>query len=198
MLKVGISGIIGSGKSTVCHIFNLLGVQVYSADQEAKKLYARQDVKDMVEKAFGSSIFDSDGNILFKPLADIVFNNKNQLATINRIIHPLVKEEFQLWCQQFPDDHYVLYESALLFESGFYKDYDLSIVVMAPIELCISRIQERDNVSRQHVLARIDSQWAPERKAEQANLVIINDEKQLLIPQVLDTHHKIVNGNIDF
>jgi dephospho-CoA kinase len=135
---------------------------------------------------------------LFKQLADIVFNDRKQLAAINRIIHPLVKEEFQLWYREFSDEHYVLYESALLFESGFYKDYDLSIVVLAPIELCIDRIQKRDNVSRQHILARMNSQWPPEKKSELSNHVITNDEKQLLIPQVLDTHHKIVNRNIDF
>jgi dephospho-CoA kinase len=198
MLKVGISGIIGSGKSTVCEIFKLLGIPVYNADKEAKKLYTRQDVKDLTGKAFGQSIFDSDGNVVFKQLADIVFNDKNQLAILNSIIHPMVKEDFRLWCQNFSGEHYVLYESALLFESGFYKDYDFSIVVLAPVDLCIRRIQERDKVSREHVLARIDAQWAPENKSELANHVIINDEKQLLIPQVLDTHHKIVNGNIDF
>ena len=198
MLKVGISGIIGSGKSTVCSIFRLLGIPVYSADTEAKKLYSRKDVKDLVDQAFGAKVFDSDGNVVFKQLADIVFSDKTQLAVLNRIIHPLVKEEFRLWYQQYSDEQYVLYESALFFESGFYKDYDLSIVVMAPIELCINRIQERDNVSRQNVLARINSQWAPEKKSELADYVIFNDEQQLLIPQVLDTHHKIVNSNIDF
>ena len=198
MLKIGISGIIGSGKSTVCKIFGLLGVPVYNADIEAKKLYRYTDVKRLVQKSFGDSIFDKDGNLIPANLAGIVFNDPEKLASINQIIHPLVKEDFQQWCNKHADHDYVLYESALFFESGFYKDYDMSIVVLAPEEICVRRIISRDNVSEEQVRVRMISQWSPDRKANLADYIIYNDEERLLIPQVLDTHSKIVGKSIDF
>jgi len=191
MLKVGISGIIGSGKSTVCRIFSLLAVPVYSADKEAKKLYQHDEVKELVRSSFGKDVFDEKGSIVFPALAEIIFNDDQKLARINEIIHPRVKEDFNHWCIQYKDHDYVLYESALFFESGFYKDYDRSIVVLAPENLCISRIMTRDNVSANHVHARIKSQWPPEKKSALADHLIYNDEEQLLIPQVLATHTKL-------
>jgi len=198
MIKVGISGIIGSGKSTVCNIFRLLGVPIYSADKEAKKLYQDTQVKELVLASFGSMVFDDNGNIIPSNLAEIIFNDREKLARINQIIHPLVKEDFRNWCLQFEEYNYVLYESALFFESGFYKDYNKSVVVIAPENICISRIMSRDGVSEEHVRARMLSQWSPEKKAEFADYLIFNDEERLLIPQVLDTHHKIVGNSIDF
>ena len=194
MLKVGISGVIGSGKSTVCSIFQLLGTPVYNADHEAKMLYQKEDVKQLVEENFGTEIFDPSGNIVFSKLADIVFNNRQQLQRINQIIHPLVKEDFRDWCGQYAKHPYVLYESALFYESGFYKDYERSIVVLAPQDLCIKRIVARDHVSEDQVRARLQSQWPPEKKAKLADFLIHNDEKQMLIPQVLEVHRMLVNG----
>ena len=198
MLKVGISGIMGSGKTTVCSIFKLLGVPVYHADREAKKFYYQEPVRISVREAFGNVVFDGNGHVDLKQLAEIVFYDKKKLSLLNSIIHPLVKNDFNEWQAGYASRHYVLYESALFFESGFYRDYDLSVVVIAPVDLCIKRIIERDQVSEKHVMARISAQWAPERKAELADFIIINDEQQLLIPQVLGIHSKIVDRSIDF
>lgn len=198
MLKVGISGIMGSGKTTVCNIFKLLGVPVYHADREAKKFYEQDQVKVSVRKAFGNVVFDDEDRVDLKHLAEIVFYDKNKLSLLNSIIHPLVKNDFDEWQAGYASRHYVLYESALFYESGFYRDYDLSVVVIAPVDLCIKRIIARDNVSEKHVRARINAQWSPEKKAALADFVIVNDEQQLLIPQVLDIHSKIVDHSIDF
>jgi dephospho-CoA kinase len=197
MLKVGISGIMGSGKTTVCNIFKLLGVPVYHADREAKKFYQDEHVRAIVRNAFGNVVFDGD-RVDLKNLAETVFHDKNKLSLLNSIIHPLVKNDFNEWQAGFSDKHYILYESALLFESGFYRDYDLSIVVLAPVELCLKRIRARDHVSEEHARARMSAQWAPEKKAALAEFIINNDEQQLLIPQVIDTHAKIVDSSIDF
>jgi dephospho-CoA kinase len=190
MIKVGITGTIGSGKTIVCKAFESLGIPVYYADIEAKKFYKEEKVIERMKKELGDSVFSEEGVIDHKKLAKKIFSDSIALQKTNNIIHPLVKDDFNSWVQQQERADYILYESALLFESGFYKDYDTHINVSAPRALCISRVINRDGVSKEQVIARMDKQFSNEKKSELADHIILNDDKHLVIPQVLMLHER--------
>jgi len=191
MQKICITGSIGSGKTTVANIFKAIGIPVYNADEKAKELYAEETVKTLLLKNFGETIFDSDKNINKEILASIVFNNPDALKKINSIIHPLVMENFHNWNKQQSSNSYVIFESAIIFESGLDKKFDKIISVSAPEDLRIKRVMKRDSVNSDKVLQRIKNQWSNEAKVKLSDFVIINDERQLLIPQILEIHKKI-------
>jgi dephospho-CoA kinase len=192
MLKIGITGGIGSGKSTVCRIFEILGVPVYYADLESKMLLeSNPQVKDKIVMTFGSSICDPSGAIDRKKLAGIVFNDKAALDKLNAITHPAVALHFENWIRQ-QTSTYILKEAAILIESGTYKQLDKIIVVDAPIDLKIDRTIKRDRVSKEEVERRIKNQMPDAEKIKHADFVIKNDEQQLLIPQVLELHQKFM------
>lgn len=185
MIKVAITGNIGSGKSTASKIFNVMGVAIFYADIEARLLYFREDVKQLLKQQFGALIFNTANEIDTKILANIIFNDKSKLQTINGIIHPLVFERYQEWQELHQDEIYTLHESAILFENKLEQHYDLIINVTAPPELRISRIMQRDGVERHNVEERIAHQLSEAEKNKKSDFVIINDGNQLLIPQVL-------------
>lgn len=185
MIKVAITGNIGSGKSTASKIFNVMGVAIFYADIEARLLYFREDVKQLLKQQFGALIFNTANEIDTKILANIIFNDKSKLQTINGIIHPLVFERYQEWLELHQDEIYTLHESAILFENKLEQHYDLIINVTAPPELRISRIMQRDGVERHKVEERIAHQLSEAEKNKKSDFVIINDGNQLLIPQVL-------------
>ncbi len=193
MLKVGLTGNIGSGKTVVSGIFSKLGVPVFYADNEARKLYERLEVKVILKSVFGGTIFNDNDEIDRSILAGIVFNDPVKLRTLNQVIHPLVRESFGRWTLDHKDHLYLLYEAAILFESGYYKDLDRIVLVMAPEELRIKRVMERDNSDREEVLNRISNQWAEDKKVPMADFIIRNDGKEMLIPQVMDVHRKILS-----
>lgn len=192
MLKIGITGGIGSGKTTVCKVFELLGVPVYYADDEARKLLDDNIVKEGVIQKLGNQILDEKGKIERKKLAALVFNNKKKLEQLNAIIHPAVGIHFENWLKERSAHTYVLKEAAILFESGAYKQVDKVILVAAPTELKIKRVMQRDRITREQVMERIHNQMSDEEKISHSQHVINNDEHTLIIPQVVAIHQQLL------
>jgi dephospho-CoA kinase len=193
MLKIGITGGIGSGKTTVCKVFQLLGIPVYFADDEAKKLLNTAiEIKTNIINTFGNEVVDANGIIDRKILASKVFNNKENLEKLNGIVHPAVAKHFENWLNENKSAKYILKEAAILFESNAYKAVDKVITVTAPIELKIQRAIQRDNTDRTTIEQRIKNQLSDEEKIKRSHFVIHNDEQQLLIPQIIDIHHKLI------
>lgn len=193
MKKYAVTGNIGSGKSTVCKIFESLGVPVYYADKEAKKFYRLPSVILSVKNLFGDDVFDDKEELISAKLAEIVFSDQDKLEQLNAIIHPLVMEDISRWASDRTTD-YILYESALLYESGFYSLFDKSILVTAPIELAMKRVMGRDGYSEDEFMKRHASQWDEAKKIELADFVIVNDESQPLIPRIVDLHRQLAAG----
>lgn len=187
MLRIGLTGGIGSGKSTIARIFEVLGIPVYDADSASKKLM-QEDPKliQLIKNSFGESSYN-DGILDRKHLAHQVFTDQKKLALLNSFVHPATINHAKEWMEK-QTAPYVIKEAALIFESGSDKDLDLVIGVSAPFELRLKRTMERDNISEPDVRSRMDKQMNEEEKLRLCNYVIVNDEKQLLIPQVLKLH----------
>jgi len=191
MTRAGITGNIGTGKTTVCRIFESLGIKVYYADREARKFYADPEVARKVVALAGKQVYDDRMELRPGVLAGIVFNDEEKLKQLNAIIHPMVLEDFFSWAGRHADKEYILYESALLFESGFIKHFDYSILVTAPELLAMKRVMERDRIDEAGFLARARRQLGQEEKLSGADFVIDNSGNRPLIPQVVDIHHAI-------
>ncbi len=190
-VKVGITGGIGSGKSTVCKMFKLLGIPVFEADIVAKKLInSNEEIKNGLIQLFGNHIYDSNNKLNKKMLADLIFNDESLLEKVNNLIHPAVRDEFILWHQK-QNSKYVVHEAAILFESGFYKMMDFNILVSAPEITRIERVVKRDKIQPEKVESRIKKQWSDEEKRKLANIELVNDNKHLLIPQILEIDKKL-------
>jgi dephospho-CoA kinase len=186
-LTVGITGGIGSGKSTVCQIFRILGVPVFEADLVAKNLInSNTEIRNGLIALFGNDIYGADNRINRKMLANLIFNNDFLLGQVNQLVHPAVRNEFLNW-SKIQDSDYIIHEAAILFESGFYKLMDYNILVSAPEELRIERVTKRENIAPGTVRERMAKQWPDEEKRKLANLEIVNDNKKLIIPQILET-----------
>jgi dephospho-CoA kinase len=170
---IGLTGGIGSGKTTVANYFNELGVSVYIADNEAKKISEKPEIIAEIEKVFGSQIIQND-KINKEKLGNIVFNNPEKLKQLNAIIHPEVKKHFDKWVLKHSNFNFVIKEAAILFESGSYEDCDKIISVVAPLELRIQRVMERDSISKEDVLKRINNQWNDEQRIAKSDFVIHN------------------------
>ncbi|MDB5013441.1 MAG: dephospho-CoA kinase [Daejeonella sp.] len=193
MLKIGITGGIGSGKSTICRLFELLGIPVFYADDVAKNIMnADLELKQSVIKEFGLNSYSQAGILNRKYLADIVFKNAERLAALNALVHPAVFKAFAKW-HLTQKSAYILKEAALLFESESYKTCDYSILVEAPHNLKVKRVMERDQVTALEVELRMAKQFTDEQKKKLADFVLINDEKHLLITQVLNLHQHILS-----
>jgi dephospho-CoA kinase len=189
MLKIGITGNIGGGKTTVSKIFEVLDIPVFYADDAAKKVMVEDPLLiDTLKTTFGSGAYFDNGTLNRKYIAGIVFNNEAELAKLNAIVHPAVFRAFDAWVAQVKHAPYVLKEAALLFESSSYKMCDHSIMVTAPLELRINRVMQRDGLSRAEVESRNARQFSEEKKTELADYVIQNDDTELVIPQVLELH----------
>ncbi len=170
---IGLTGGIGSGKTTIANYFKEKGVPVYIADDAARAVMQSQAVIEKVKEVFGESLFEN--NVLNRAkLAEIVFNDADKLAKLNAIVHPAVKEDFQSWILQHKNEEYVIYEAAILFESGRYKDCDYIILVTAPEEVRIERVLKRDNTTREQVLSRMQMQWKDEDRILKSNFIINN------------------------
>ena len=195
MLRIGLTGGIGSGKSTVAHIFNVLGIPVYSADDASKRLMAEdQELKKNIINSFGKESY-TDGELNRKYLSDQVFNDSKKIELLNSLVHPATLKDAVQWMQK-QNAPYVIKEAALIFESGFNKLLDFVIGVKSPLSLRIKRVMERDNVTSDQVEARIKLQMDEEEKINLCDFIIVNDEKQMLIPQVLLLHEKFLNRSI--
>jgi dephospho-CoA kinase len=192
MLKIGITGNIGSGKTTVSKIFEILGVPVFYADNAAKKVMVEDPILiDALKTEFGNESYFDDGSLNRKHIAGIVFNNKAELAKLNSIVHPAVFRAFDNWAAGIKNAPYILKEAALLFESSSYQMCDKTIMVTAPLELRINRVMQRDNLTRTEIENRNARQFAEEKKVQLADFVIRNDDTELVIPQVLHLHKKL-------
>ena len=185
---IGLTGGLGSGKSTVGKIFSCLGVPVYNSDIAAKEMYKHPEVKKKVIDLLGEKAYTAKDEIDAAFIASRVFSNSDCLKKLNSIIHPEVQADFKNWVLFHSDKIYVIKESALLFETGFNQDCDFTVLVRSPLELRIKRVQARDNKSREEVLARIQNQWDDEKKSSLASNQIENNEKESLIDQVLALH----------
>jgi len=187
MLRIGLTGGIGSGKSTIARIFEVLGIPVYDADSASKRLM-QEDGKliQQIQSSFGESSYNN-GILDPKYLALQVFNDPNKLELLNSFVHPATINDAKEWMEK-QDASYVIKEAALIFESGSDKDLDFVIGVSAPSELRLTRTMERDNISEAEVRSRMDKQMNEEEKLRLCKYVIVNDEQQLLIPQVLELH----------
>lgn len=190
MLRIGITGGIGSGKSTVAHVFEVLGIPVYYADREAKKMMNEDaELKEQIVQHFGADVY-SNGLLNRKHLASLVFDNKERLALLNSLVHPATIRHGLEWMAR-QSSPYALKEAALIFESGSQEHLDYVIGVSAPLHLRIQRAMNRDNVTREEVLHRMKNQIQEEIKMRLCDFVIKNDEQELVIVQVLALDKKL-------
>ena len=191
MLKIGITGGIGSGKSTVARVFEVLGIPVYYADEAAKHLMNEDEaLKEKIKTSFGEDAYKED-KLDSKFLSSIVFNNPEKLALLNALVHPATLADAARWMQK-QSTPYSIKEAALIFESGAQEQLDYVIGVTAPAPLRIQRTMQRDGLTREEVIARIDKQMDETIKMKLCNFVIKNDEQQMLLPQVIAVHEKLL------
>lgn len=180
MVKIiGLTGGIGSGKTTVANEFASHGIPVYITDQEAKKIMQSYTILKQIHDEFGDSVFDN-GVLIRERLSEIVFNNSERLAKLNSIVHPAVKEHFKQWLSGYQNEPCVIYESAILFESGSYKECDFIINVIAPLEMRIERVIQRDKTTREKVLERMKNQWNDEEKSSKSDFIIENISREAI------------------
>ena len=191
MFKVGLTGGIGSGKSTVARVFGVLGIPVFNADDESKRLLQEDEgAKSAVIAAFGGRIYPG-GELDRAALASVVFNDPEALAKLNAIAHPAVRKELGQWVdrQRSP---YVLVEAALLVDTGWYRSMDHLMVVSAPEAERVKRVMARDGATEEQVMARMRNQVGEEQRVAVADSIVRNDGHELVIPQVLALHEQFV------
>ncbi len=189
---IGLTGGIGSGKTTIGKHFQSLGVPVYIADDAAKGVTESPEVLSQIKNTFGASIFDN-GKLNRKALGAVVFSDAKKLKELNAIIHPAVRLHFLEWVKQHANDPFVIKEAAILFESGSNVDCDYVITVVAPQEFRIKRVMDRDNTNRKTVLERIENQWSDEERISKSDFVIENINLQEAKNQAGEILKKITN-----
>lgn len=193
MIKIGVTGGIGSGKSMVCRIFSALSVPVFYADIVAKEIAENdKDVVRLIKENFGNDIFTQEGKLDRKRLSEIVFNDSKKLNTLNNIIHPAVKNAFDFFLNENKNAPYTVKEAAILVESGAYKHVDKIIVVTAPVKQRIQRVVKRDDVSENEVQVRINKQLPQEDLIKYAHFIINNEDGAMLLPQVIEINKSIL------
>lgn len=184
MKIIGLTGGIGSGKSTVAKVFEVLGAKLFIADNEANLITATHPIAiKRISDIFGSEIY-KNGILDRKALASIVFSNPEKLQTLNSIVHPLVKEAFDAFVQKYSTAPYIIMESAILVQCGFYRFADFNVLVTAPEDVRIQRVMERNHISFEEVRHRIDSQISDAENMPYCKFEIVNDGKMLVVPQV--------------
>lgn len=187
---VGLTGGIGSGKTTVANYFQELGIPVYIADVEGKKITESPKILKSIKDAFGSAVFDEE-RLNRQKVSQIVFNDSEKLKQLNSIIHPEVEKHFMNWVNNHSNFPLVVKETALLFESGSYKKCDFVITVIAPLEDRINRVIKRDAITRENVLKRIDNQWSDEDRIRNSHYIIDNTDRKTIERQVKEILKKI-------
>jgi len=187
MKKIGITGGIGSGKTYISNIFKSLGIPLFNSDIEAKRLMnSSKKLISQIKKEFGEDIYTNE-NFNKEKLSSIVFSNSDKLQKLNSLVHPIVKEEFNNWCKK-QTSPYVIKEAAIIFESKSHLGLDAVICVSAPLKLRKKRLFNRDNSTEIDIKKRIDNQISQEEKENLSDYIIINDEKELLLPQIIKLH----------
>lgn len=175
---IGLTGGIGSGKTTIANHFTAAGIPVYIADDEARKIMQSAEIIKEIKDLFGNVIFEN-GILNREKLAQIVFSNPEKLKLLNSIIHPAVKKHFDNWVLDHKKNSFVIYEAAILFESGSYKNCDKIITVTAPFETRIQRVIQRDNTTREQVLKRMNAQWNDDQRIAKSDFVIENQTPEI-------------------
>lgn len=193
MKTIGLTGGIGSGKSLIAHIFNLLGIATYDSDLGAKRLMNDNgSVKESITELFGNDAYTA-GSLNRGFVAQQVFNNPTLLEKLNGIVHPAVGRDFQEWKNRQPANMpYVLKESALIFEADIFRSLDQTILVIAPQEIRIDRVMRRNGMAREQVVQRMENQWPDEQKIPLADFIVVNDEQRGLIRQVMEIHRQLI------
>jgi dephospho-CoA kinase len=191
MKVIGLTGGIGTGKTTIAKCFSLLGVPIFNSDTTAKKLYDKLEIVSAVTEILGNTILEENGKINKLKMAEIIFNDNEKLNLIHQLIHPLVRKKFQEFCVSNYSAAYVIKEAAILFESGSYKDCTKILSVHSPLELRVERIKKRDGNTKEEILSRIAKQWPPEKISELSDIVILNDEKELIFPKIIEINKKL-------
>ncbi|NCD69795.1 dephospho-CoA kinase [Mucilaginibacter agri] len=193
MLKIGLTGNIGSGKTTVSKVFEILGVPVFSADTAAKSVMTNDaPLIAGIKETFGNEAYFEDGSLNRKYIAGKVFNDPAELAKLNALVHPATFRAFDSWVKAYADVPYVIKEAAILFESGSYKLCDYSLIVTAPFEIRMQRVTERDHITMDEAKSRDARQMSEEEKLKLADFSIKNDDSELVIPQVLALHQQFL------
>lgn len=188
---VGLTGGIGSGKSTVAAMFSLLGIPVYSSDERAKALYYNAAVKLKILDILGTKAYNAEGKLDRAYVSEKIFKDKELLSRVNAVIHPAVGEDFKSFVEAHSSAKVIIKETALLFEAGIRNQVEKVILVTSPLELRVRRLQERDNSTRQQILDRMNNQVSDEEKTAQSDFIVVNDEEQAVIPQVLDIYRRL-------
>lgn len=190
MYKVGITGGIGSGKSTVCAILEEMGVAVYNSDARAKELMTTSaTLREAIVARFGAECYTSEG-LNRGYLAERVFGDAAELAALNSLVHPAVMADFEAWAER-QEGSYVVFESAILFEAGLEQRVDMAIAVLSPEELRIERAMRRDGASREQVVARIRRQLSDDERADRAKYAIVNIDLEELREDVEQLHRRL-------
>ena len=192
MVKIGVTGGIGSGKSTVCRVFKEMGVPVYEADKRAKQVILKEEVKVKVKELLGEEAYLENGNINRDHIAKNVFSDMEKREALNTIIHPAVAKDYKDWLNEVKDEPMVIKEAALFFEIGSELEMDHMILVVADLEQRIARVLKRDAFrSREELMNIIATQLPDEEKIKQAGFVIRNNEEDALLPQINDVFEKL-------
>ena len=195
MKKVGVTGGIGSGKSLVCRIFRCLNVPVFSADDEAKTLLETDpEIRLALTGFFGKKLYHS-GKLNKQMLGGIIFSDRKNLNIVNNAVHPAVLERFTKWCTCQTKSAYVIMEAAIIFETGTDSFLDKVVNISAPEAIRIERVCNRDSVSKEKVIERINNQLTEKERKEKADINLVNDGKMMLLPQVLEVH-KLLSENV--
>lgn len=199
MLRIGVTGGIGSGKTVVCRVFEALGVPVYYTDLRTRGIQIfDEEVVEGIKKLFGEDAYSSPLRLNKEFIAGKVFEDKEKLEKLNALVHPKVFEDFEEWCYDNKHHPYIVKESALSFETGIYKKLDKTILVTAPENIRIKRVLARDTFRTEgNIKSIIDKQMPEEEKMKLANYVFINDNSTLLLPEILKLHHTFSNSSTD-
>lgn len=191
MLRVGLTGGIGSGKSTVARIFEVLGIPVYDADEAARRILNTDTVlKELIRKRFGAAAYTSDG-LNRKYIASVVFADPEKLDFLNSLVHPATLKDAEEWLGK-QSASYAIKEAALIFESGAAQQLDVVIGVSAPLSLRLNRTMKRDQSTKEEVMARMNRQLDESIKLKLCDHIVYNDEQQALLPQVLQLHEVLL------
>ena len=183
-MKIGVTGGIGSGKSTVCRFFEVLGVPVYDSDVRAKQLiHTNADLIRLYKSFFGEDIY-VNGRLNRAKVADLLFRDPSLLKRVEAAVHPLVRADFEAWANN-QNCGLVINEAAVLFEGGSYKFMDKIITVVAPVDLRIQRVKRRDNASSEAIRSRMNNQWCDEQRIARSDFTVFADDRQVVIPQIL-------------
>lgn len=196
MLKIGLTGGIGAGKSVISRIFSILGAPVYNADAEAKKLMSSDAALLLkLREAFGPEAIGENGPDR-KALARIIFNDPDAMKLVNSLVHPAVARDFELWLEDHGNAPYVIKEAAIIFETGSQRHLDMVILITAPEEMRVKRVMKRDGATVSSVRKRMENQWPDEKKIPLAGLVLNNDSTSPLLPAILELHSAFSKGSL--